>query len=156
MKAEYKSAKRPAKFSKGTSKEDLAKDVAAMKSTKTAAEMKTMKTSAKSAMKEARGMNKTKEERGMIRSGVRNNRELAREARSYKGDVRKGLRMEKKDIRAINVADKASDAKKARKAEKGRTMRGTSYFSMTELKKTTPLSGTSSSKKQAGTKRYSK
>jgi hypothetical protein len=156
MKAEYKAAKRPAKFSKGTSKEDLAKDVAAMKSTKTAAEMKTMKTSARSAMKEARGMTKTKEERSATRSSVKNNRELAREARSYKGDVRKGLRMEKKDALAMKVADKASDAKKARKAEKGKTMRGTSYFSMTELNKTTPLSGTSSSKKQAGTKRYSK
>ena len=156
MKAEYKAAKRPAKFSKGTSKEDLAKDVAAMKSTKTAAEMKTMKTSARSAMKEARGMTKTKEERSATRSSVKNNRELAREARSYKGDVRKGLRMEKRDMLAEKVASKASDAKKARKAEKGRTMRGTSYFSMTELNKTTPLSETSSSKKQAGTKRYSK
>jgi len=156
MKAEYKAAKRPAKFSKGTSKEDLAKDVAAMKSTKTAAELKAMKTSAKSAMKEARGMTKTKEEKSMIRSGVKATRGVAKEARSYKGDIRKGLRMEKRDMLAEKVAAKTSDAKKARKAEKGRTMRGTSYFSMTELKKTTPLSETSSSKKQAGTKRYSK
>jgi hypothetical protein len=156
MKAEYKAAKRPAKFSKGTSKETLAKDVAAMKSTKTAAELKAMKTSAKSAMKEARGMTKTKQERSSTRSNVKNNRELAREARSYKGDIRKGLRMEKRDIKAIDVAAKTSDAKKARKAEKGRTMRGTSYFSMTELNKTMPLSETKSSKKQAGTRRYSK
>lgn len=156
MKAEYKAAKRPAKFSKGTSTEALAKDVAAMKSTKTAAELKAMKTSAKSAMKEARGMTKTKQERSSTRSSVKNNRELAREARSYKGDIRKGLRMEKRDIKAIDVAAKTSDAKKARKADKGRTMRGTSYFSMTELNKTVPLSETKSSKKQAGTRRYSK
>lgn len=156
MKAEYKAAKRPAKFSKGTSTEALAKDVAAMKSTKTAAELKAMKTSAKSAMKEARGMTKTKQERSSTRSSVKNNRELAREARSYKGDIRKGLRMEKRDMLAEKVAAKTSDAKKARKADKGRTMRGTSYFSMTELNKTVPLSKTTSSKKQAGTKRYSK
>lgn len=156
MKAEYKAAKRPAKFSKGTSKEDLAKDVAAMKSTKTAAELKAMKTSAKSAMKEARGMTKTKEEKSMIRSGVKRTKAVAKEARSYKGDIRKGLRMEKRDMLAEKVAAKTSDAKKARKADKGRTMRGTSYFSMTELNKTVPLSKTTSSKKQAGTKRYSK
>lgn len=156
MKAEYKSAKRPAKFSKGTSTEALAKDVAAMKSTKTAAEMKTMKTSARSAMKEARGMNKTKEERGMIRSGVRNNRELAREARSYKGDIRKGLRMEKRDVKAIDVASKTSAEKKAAKTAKGKTMKGTGYFTMSALNKTVPLSETKNSGKQAGTRRYTK
>jgi hypothetical protein len=64
--------------------------------------------------------------------------------------------MEKRDVRATNVAANASDAKKARKAEKGRTMRGTSYFSMSELNKTMPLSETKTSGKQAGTKRYSK
>ena len=156
MKAEYKAAKKPAKFTKGTGTESLAKDVAAMKSTKTAAELKSMKTSAKSAMKEARGMTKTNQERSATRSSVKANRELAREARSYKGDIRKGLRMEKRDVRATNVAANASDAKKARKAEKGRTMRGTSYFSMSELNKTMPLSETKTSGKQAGTKRYSK
>jgi Tfp pilus assembly protein PilV len=156
MKAEYKSAKRPAKFSKGTSTADLAKDVAAMKSTKTAAEMKTMKTSARSAMKEARGMNKTKEERGMIKSGVRNNRELAREARSYKGDIRKGLRMEKRDVKAIDVAAKTSAEKKAAKTAKGKTMKGTGYFTMSALNKTVPLSETKNSGKQAGTRRYTK
>lgn len=156
MKAEYKSAKRPAKFSKGTSTSALAKDVAAMKSTKTAAEMKTMKTSARSAMKDARGMNKTKEERGMIRSGVKATRGVAKEARSYKGDIRKGLRMEKRDIKAIDVAAKTSAEKKAAKTAKGKTMKGTGYFTMSALNKTVPLSETKNSGKQAGTRRYTK
>jgi hypothetical protein len=156
MKAEYKSAKRPAKFSKGTSTAALAKDVAAMKSTKTAAEMKTMKTSARSAMKEARGMNKTKEERGVIRSGVKATRGVAKEARSYKGDIRKGLRMEKRDVKAIDVAAKTSAEKKAAKTAKGKTMKGTGYFTMSALNKTVPLSETKNSGKQAGTRRYTK
>jgi hypothetical protein len=40
----------------------------------------------------------------------------------------------------MKVADKTSEAKKAKKIEKGRTMRGTGYFSMSELNKTIPLS----------------
>lgn len=141
MKSEYKAAKTPAKFSKSTSKESLAQDVAAMKETKTPAQLKSMKTAYKSATKEARGMTRTKEEKAATKTSVKNTKTIAKEARSYKGDVRKGLRMEKKDALAMKVADKASDAKKARKAEKGKTMRGTSYFSMSELNKTIPLKG---------------
>lgn len=141
MKEEYKAAKKPAKFSKSTSKESLAQEVASMKEAKTPAQLKEMKTAYKSATKEARGMTRTKEEKAATRSSVKNTKAIAKEARSYKGDVRKGLRMEKKDALAMKVADKASDAKKARKAEKGKTMRGTSYFSMTELNKTIPLTG---------------
>ena len=140
MKAEAKSAAKPAKFSKDTSKEGLAKDIAAMKSVKSPSEIKAMKASAKSAMKEARGMSRTKEEKAKTRSEIKSTRGVAKEARSYKGDIRKGLRMEKMDTKAAKVAANASKEKKARKAEKGRTMKGTSYFSMTELNKKIPLS----------------
>lgn len=91
-------------------------------------------------IKEAKKSAKTKEEKASLKSSIRNTRDVAKEARSYKGDIRKGLRMEKKDITASKVAAKASDAKTARKTEKGKTMRGTSYFSMTELNKKIPLS----------------
>jgi hypothetical protein len=141
MMAEAKAAKAPKKFSKDTSAAGLAKDLEAMKSAKSPAEIKAMKSSARTAMKEARGMKRTAEEKKMIRTGVKGTRGVAKEARSFKGDIRKGLRMEKKDTRAINVAATASEAKKARKTAKGKTMRGTSYFSMTELNKTIPLKG---------------
>lgn len=140
MKEEYKTAKKPVKFSKDDTDEVTAKKVAASKERKTPAQLKEMKTAYKSATKEARGMTRTKEEKAATRSAVKATRGLAKEARSYKGDVRKGLRMEKKDALAMKVADKASEVKKARKTEKGKTMRGTSYFSMSELNKTIPLS----------------
>jgi hypothetical protein len=81
---------------------------------------------------------------------------MTKEAKTYRGDIKKGLRMERKDLAAIRVSERASDAKKARKEEKGRTMRGTSYFNMAQLNKTVPLKETKESKKQAGTTRYSK
>jgi hypothetical protein len=141
MKEQYKSEKKPVKFSKDDTAEDTKKKLEAIQSRKTPAQFKEMKTAYKSATKEARGMKRTAEERTQTRSAVKATRGTAKEARSYKGDVRKGLRMEKKDALAMKVADKANEAKKARKAEKGKTMRGTSYFSMTELNKTIPLKG---------------
>lgn len=140
MKAEYKSEKKPVKFSKDDTVEVTAKKVAAAKERKTPAQLKEMKTAYKSATKEARGMTRTKEEKAATRSAIKATRGIAKEARSYKGDVRKGLRMEKRDALAMKVADKTSEAKKAKKIEKGRTMRGTGYFSMSELNKTIPLS----------------
>jgi hypothetical protein len=141
MKEQYKSEKKPIKFSKDDTAEDTKKKLEAIQSRKTPAQFKEMKTAYKSATKEARGMKRTAEERAQTRSAVKATRGTAKEARSYKGDVRKGLRMEKGDTRAINVAAKTSDAKKSRKTEKGKTMRGTSYFSMSELNKTIPLKG---------------
>jgi hypothetical protein len=141
MKEQYKSEKKPIKFSKDDTAEDTKKKLEAIQSRKTPAQFKEMKTAYKSATKEARGMKRTAEERTQTRSAVKATRGTAKEARSYKGDIRKGLRMEKGDNRAINVAAKTSDAKKARKTEKGKTMRGTSYFSMSELNKTIPLKG---------------
>jgi hypothetical protein len=141
MKTEYKTAKKPVKFSKDDTVEVTAKKVSAAKERKTPAQLKEMKTAYKSATKEARGMTRTKEEKAATKTSVKNTKTIAKEARSYKGDVRKGLRMEKKDALAMKVADKASDAKKARKYEKGKTMRGTSYFGMSELNKSIPLKG---------------
>jgi len=159
LREEYRAAKKssrtPAKFSKGTSTESLKQDLAAMSAkAKTPAELKAMKSNIKAAAKTARSAKDTSAEKESKKIRLSTAKGLAKEARSYKGDIRKGLRMEKMDARAMKVADKASDAKKARKAEKGRTMRGTSYFTMDALNKTTSLGKKTTSQKQAGTKRY--
>lgn len=155
LREEYRAAKKPVKFSKGTSTETLKQDIESMsKKAKTPAELKSMKSNIKTAAKTARISKNTAAEKESMKIKTDASKKLVKEARSYKGDVRKGLRMEKKDALAMKVADKASEFKKARKAEKGKTMRGTSYFSMTELNKKVPLTKKSSSKIQAGTQRF--
>ena len=140
MMAEAKSAAKPKKFSKDTGVSGLEEDLKAIKSAKSPAEIKAMKSSARTAMKEARGMKRTAEEKKMIRTGVKGTRGVAKEARSFKGDIRKGLRMEKRDVRGMNASDLASKAKKDKLAAKGKTLKGTGYFTMENLNKTIPLS----------------
>lgn len=146
MMAEAKAAKAPKKFSKDTSAAGLAKDLEAMKSAKSPAEIKAMKSSARTAMKEARGMKRTAEEKSAIKSSIKSARGTAKEARSFKGDIRKGLRMEKRDVRGINASDLASKAKKDKLAAKGKTLKGTGYFTMDNLNKKVNLSETTASK----------
>jgi hypothetical protein len=142
MMAEAKSAAKPKKFSKDTSAAGLAKDLEAMKSAKSPAEIKAMKSSARTAMKEARGMKRTAEEKSAIKSSVKATRGIAKEARSLnvRSDVRKGLRLGKKDLRGMNASDLASKAKKDKLAAKGKTLKGTGYFTMDNLNKRIKLS----------------
>jgi len=142
MMAEAKAAKAPKKFSKDTSAAGLAKDLEAMKSAKSPAEIKAMKSSARTAMKEARGMKRTAEEKSAIKSSVKATRGIAKEARSLnvKSDVRKGLRLGKKDVRGMIASDLASKEKKDKLAAKGKTLKGTGYFTMDNLNKRIKLS----------------
>jgi hypothetical protein len=142
MMAEARSAAKPKKFSKDTSAAGLAKDLEAMKSAKSPAEIKAMKSSARTAMKDARGMKRTSEEKSAMKSSVKSTRGIAKEARSLnvKSDVRKGLRLGKKDLRGMNASDLASKAKKDKLAAKGKTLKGTGYFTMDNLNKRIKLS----------------
>lgn len=155
LKEEYKSAKKPVKFSKGTSTDLLKQDIASMsRKAKTPAELKEMKANIKKSSKTARTIKNTAADKESRKINIGISKNLVKEARTYKGDIKKGLRMERMDTRARKSADRASEGKELKKSLKGRTMRGTGYFSMSELNKTTPLKNTTYNSTQAGTKRY--
>jgi len=123
-KMEYKTAKKPAKFSKSTSTESLASDVARMKNVASPERLKEMKSNVKQAKKAVRGTKVTSDERSIVRKSVKTAKTAARDARQVRPDVRKALRMEKMDVKGKQTSGK----------------RGTRYFTMDELNKKIPLS----------------
>jgi hypothetical protein len=123
-KMEYKTAKKPAKFSKSTSTESLASDVARMKNVASPERLKEMKSNVKQAKKTVRGTKVTSDERSIVRKSVKTAKTAARDARQVRPDVRKALRMEKMDVKGKQTSGK----------------RGTRYFTMDELNKKIPLS----------------